>query len=182
MTQPIRNQAPEVYICAGLPGTGKSTFARSLAPDEQTYHKNTTKWWDGYQCYVSPDVSDGAQARGHKLVIFDDYAGCLTWTDWKLLCDRAPYIAEVKGSTINITSPIIVFTTNKDPMKWYKWQHDPSASVALQRRVTHWMIFEKGLDETFNHIDYGSGEKGWKVFNEHLSQLFPINVNPVFDQ
>lgn len=165
LTCESRNKGPEVYVLAGMPGTGKSTFARQLGTP--SYHKAPTKWWDGY-VPVQGEF-------GHKVVIFDDYAGSLTWTDFKLLCDEAPYRVEVKGGTLEFNSPIIVFTTNKNPLKWYKWEHDPHAHLALKRRVTHWLIFEK-VENDFKHYDYGGGEKGWHDFNEHLSQIIPSSV------
>lgn len=175
-----RTAAPEVYVLAGLPGTGKSTFASTLAPPSNTYHKYPNHWWDGY---VPARLVDGARL-GHHLVVFDDFSGTLSWTEFKLLCDPSPYRVEVKGNTVVFNSPIIVFTTNKNPMRWYKWTHDPHAGAALKRRVKHWMIFERKLpDDTFGplsadepsfvHYDYGPDAEGWKKFDEHLQQLLP---------
>lgn len=165
MTAKPRDTAPEVYVLFGRPGSGKSTYARGLAthPDG-VYHKPPGKWWDGYK----PLVLD---LLGHRVCILDDYNGYLTWTDFKLLCDAAPYRPEIKGGTLHFNSPIIVFTTNKDPMKWYKWEHDPYAHLALKRRIQHWMIFEKNADNEYVKYDYGAGEEGWKQFNEHLLQI-----------
>lgn len=170
MTSKPRIQAPEVYVLFGKPGTGKSTYARTLSvsPD-RIYHKPPNKWWDGYEPYVSDTM-------GHIVVVLDDYAGSLPWTDLKLLCDAAPYRPEVKGGTVNFNSPIIVFSTNKNPMKWYKWEHDPYAHLALKRRVTHWMIFEENSGE-FSKFEYGPGIEGWKKFNEHLLQLIPNEIS-----
>ncbi len=148
-----------------MPGTGKSTFARSLG--SPIYHKPPTKWWDGY-IPICGDI-------GHQVVVFDDYAGSLTWTDFKLLCDEAPYRVEVKGATLEFNTNIIVFTTNKNPLKWYKWEHDPHAHLALKRRVTEWMIFEKSLEGSYKNYKYGAGVDGWKQFDEHLSQILPVS-------
>ncbi|AUM61900.1 Rep [uncultured virus] len=166
MTTSHRSTAPEVYVLFGKPGTGKSTFARTLADGPRIYHKAPNKWWDGYSPSMGPD-------RGHSVVIFDDYSGSLPWTEWKLLCDAAPLTLEVKGATVNFNSSVVVFTTNKDPMKWYKWPFDPYAHLALKRRVTHWMIFERNFEGEFVHYDYGNGEEGWTKFNEHLCQIIP---------
>jgi len=182
MTALPRTVAPEVYILAGLPGTGKSTFARTLAPDEQIYDKAPSKWWDGYTPYYH-DV--GGTVVGHKVVVFDDYAGSLAWTDWKLLCDRYKYQPEIKGGHILFNSPIVIFTTNRDPVHWYKWEFDPSAHLAMKRRVTHWIIFEKvqmnfpNGDYEYKHFDYGPGQDGWTKFDEHLKQIL---VFPTFKQ
>ena len=173
---PHRTSAPEVYVLAGLPGTGKSTFASQLASADNTYHKYPNHWWDGY---VPSRVVDGVKL-GHHVVVFDDFSGTLSWTEFKLLCDPAPYRVEVKGGTLVFNTPTLVFTTNKDPMKWYKWVHDPYAHSALKRRVAHWMIFEKKIlednSEEYSHFDYGKGEAGWKNFNEHLLQLLPAQI------
>jgi len=165
MTHTPRTTAPEVYVLFGNAGSGKSTYARTLAPSTNQYHKAPGKWWDGYMPFKDP--------VGHKAIILDDFNGYLPWTDLKLLCDTAPYSPEIKGGTTCINSPIVIFTTNKDPMKWYKWEHDPFAPKALARRVQHWMIFEEN-ENTFSHFDYGSGVEGHKTFHEHLSQLIPI--------
>ena len=86
------------------------------------------------------------------------------------MCDEAPYYGEVKGSTVLVNARILVFTTNKDPLHWYKWEKDPHAPEAMKRRVKHWVVTEK-VEAEYVRTDYGSGSEGWKKFDEHLQVL-----------
>lgn len=79
-------------------GTGKSKWAHNLCPENKTYIKNTTKWWEGYD-------NDNT-----KLVIIEDFPR--DKGDWlinimKIWCDRYGFPAEIKGGSLWV-----------DPGKW----------------------------------------------------------------
>lgn len=75
----------------GPPGTGKSRWARSQAPN-QCYCKLINKQWGGYE------------ARYHKVVLMEDYPidGKFLTQQMKLWSDRYVFIAETKGGQSQI--------------------------------------------------------------------------------
>lgn len=104
----------------GLPGTGKSRFARDF--DTNAYYKNCNKWFCGYKGWV------------HKSVIMDDLGKehkCLghhlkKWTD------RYPRIDEIKGSSIAANYDTFIVTSNYSIDDIFG--EDPEMCAAIKRR------------------------------------------------
>lgn len=101
--------AKRLVFLLGTSGVGKSYRAlHSIGlPGQSVYFKPHGKWWDGYD--------------GQDIIIFDDwYGGSYQYTHLLTLLDRYEATVEVKGGTANITSKLLIFTSNEHPMDWYK--------------------------------------------------------------
>lgn len=118
-----RSWMPEVYVCVGKPGTGKSKWAADNYPC--AYWKQRSIWWDMYQ--------------QHETVVFDDYYGWLPFDLLLRICDRYPLMVEGKGCQIQFVAKTIIFTSNVCPSKWYR--NIPNFA-ALIRRIKEFKVFE----------------------------------------
>lgn len=116
-----RNFKPNVYVCQGPTGTGKSKWALEQFPN--AYWKQRSQWWDGYQ--------------DHEDVIIDEFYGWLPFDLILRICDRYPLLVETKGGNVNFVAKNIVITTNSLPSSWWKNCYFPS----FTRRVDQWHIF-----------------------------------------
>jgi len=101
-------EQPECIIIWGPPGTGKSTFAKSLFRDRAlSYFRMTIgKWADGYayeQGLFFDDMEPNLVPRAQLLLLME--TGSVRW--------------EVKGSTTAINVKMIVITSNYDPITWF---------------------------------------------------------------
>lgn len=95
---------PNIVVIVGPSGTGKTRAALKLAP--HAYWKTNGKWWDGYD--------------NQATVIWDEFYGhSYPFSELLRLLDRYPYSVEVKGGTVEFTSPTIIFTSNQEPEDWY---------------------------------------------------------------
>lgn len=107
----------------GPPGTGKSRWARSQAPN-QCYCKLINKWWGGYE------------ARYHKVVLMEDYPidGKFLTQQMKLWSDRYVFIAETKGgqSQIDPRRLFFIVTANHSMEEVFEGED----LNALKRRFT----------------------------------------------
>lgn len=121
LVTPTRNFKPNVYVCQGPTGTGKSKWALETFPN--AYWKQRSNWWDGYQ--------------GHEDVIIDEFYGWLPFDLCLRLCDRYPLLVESKGGNLNFVAKNIVFTSNSLPSSWWKNCYFPS----FTRRVDEWHVF-----------------------------------------
>lgn len=107
--------------CAGIwiygpPGTGKSHYARQHY-GSSLYLKAQNKWWDGYQ--------------GQTNVLLDDLdTDCLSHY-LKIWLDKWAFIAECKGSSIQIRPKNFIITSNYTPEQLIKC---PVAAAAIRRR------------------------------------------------
>jgi len=83
----------------GPPGAGKTTAASKLC-SEGTFIKDNSKWWDGY--------------NDEPNVVLEDVD--ISWKDvlhsFKLIADKKPFIAQVKGSAIKIRPRRVIVTSN----------------------------------------------------------------------
>lgn len=105
------------YWYVGASGTGKSRYARKVAPD--AFIKNCNKWWDGYRDeddVIIDDVEKEHTFMGHFL---------------KIWADHYPFCAEIKGSAMLIRPKRIIVTSNYSPDQIWS---DPHLLEALDRR------------------------------------------------
>lgn len=115
-----RNHAVTVHVLQGPTGTGKSKWCMDNFPE--AYWKQRSNWWDGY--------------LNHETVIIDEFYGWLPFDLILRICDRYPLMVETKGGQVQFTAKTIVFTTNSNPVSWYKSCYFPS----FIRRVHFWHI------------------------------------------
>lgn len=114
------------FLLIGPAGFGKSRFARVLARrlngGSPGYVHNATKWFDGY--------------RGERAIIFDDFRGSsLPFTLFKRVCDRYPFLVEIKGSHGQLGANRFIFTTNTEPTTWWKEEVTHAENGAIFRRL-----------------------------------------------
>lgn len=107
----------------GPPGTGKTTAAASLGSH---FVKFPNKWFDGYageDILIVEDIEPRHSFMSHSL---------------KLWADKAPFTAQVKGSSTFIRPKMVVVTANYTiaEMGW-----DEVTTKAIQRRFTE-KLFE----------------------------------------
>lgn len=115
------NKPADVSFFTGAPGVGKTK--RVFEQHKQdVYFKDNTKWWDGYV--------------GQTCILLDELE---TNEHWKIetmlrFLDRYPYQGQTKGGYVEINSPFIAITSNKQLGDLF-----PSASPdqlnALNRRI-----------------------------------------------
>ncbi len=98
-----RTERTLVLVLWGASGVGKSVLARTMFPD--AYWKTNNKWWDDYE--------------GQECVVWDEFKGQYPYRDLLRILDSTPLTAESKGSTVQFTSKIVVFTSNFHPRDWY---------------------------------------------------------------
>lgn len=120
---PIQRPDVRVTLCVGPAGTGKSTCAGLFDSTVPTYvyDRALNGFWDGY--------------TNQKRLIFDEMSGAtLKPTEFNRICDKGPYIANIKGSSRYLACEDIRITANYMPNKWWaegtKWTPD-----ALYRRI-----------------------------------------------
>jgi len=118
---PERDWMPEVTICQGPTGSGKSKYAKENFPG--AYYKTLAKWWDGY--------------IGQENVIIDEFS-LADWSRRELLSllDRYPFLVETKGGTVQFLAKKICITTNEKFADWIT--HIPE----LERRVKTVLVFQ----------------------------------------
>ena len=94
----------------GPTGSGKSYKARNDYPD--AYIKDaSTKWWCGYKDQENVIIDDFDE-RNKDLV-----------RSLKIAADKYPFIAEIKGGSLNIRPKRIIVTSNYSPQEiWTKHQ------------------------------------------------------------
>lgn len=100
----------------GPPGTGKSHYARSNY-GHSLYLKAQNKWWDGYQ--------------GEQHVLLDDLDTNVLGHYLKIWADKYAFMAECKGSSIQIRPKTFIVTSNYSPEELF---HDPILASAIRRR------------------------------------------------
>lgn len=100
-----RDFETEVRVYWGKAGVGKSRRATYEA-GPNAYRKPRGKWWDGYD--------------GESNVIFDDFYGWIELDELLRICDRYAHRVPVKGGYVNFRPRLIIFTSNVDPLSWYK--------------------------------------------------------------
>lgn len=113
---------PHIYILWGPTGCGKSRFVHSTFPG--AYRKPRGNWWDGYHT--------------QEVVIFDDFYSWIRYDELLRILDWYPHLVEIKGSYVALVATTFVFTSNQDPMLWYRGGKDGKPErdrSALWRRI-----------------------------------------------
>lgn len=118
---PFRTERTMVLVLWGGSGVGKSQLARAMFPD--AYWKTNNKWWDDYE--------------SQEAVVWDEFKGQYPYRNLIRILDSTPLTMESKGSSVQFTSKIVVFTSNFHPADWYddevikiSWNKSP-----LKRRL-----------------------------------------------
>lgn len=151
----------KVYVITGKAGAGKTWDVRHTFPNEWIYTPSLpgkqTAWFCGYV----PGV--------HKVVLFDDYdkESRMTIQTHKLITDKYAYHAPVKGGSVYIDAPIIVFTSNTSSAAWFNDIQDCHTD-AISRRITkEWYL--NGRDDP-QHAEITA------IFKKHVAELSPPEV------
>lgn len=100
----------------GPPGTGKSHYARANY-GHSLYLKAQNKWWDGYQ--------------GEDNVLLDDLDTKVLGHYLKIWADKYCFMAECKGSSMQIRPKNFIITSNYTPEQLFD---DPVLAEAIRRR------------------------------------------------
>lgn len=127
-----RSEKSIVFVFDGETGCGKSAaaFAFKGAFPVPPGSSNTT-WFDGYDPDVNPTV------------IFDDmHGGRVSWTELLRLTDKYPMTVNSKGAHIQFRPRAIVFTSNSEPVDWYKHEVIPDKGPFLRRIDFHWRYYK----------------------------------------
>lgn len=127
-----------VVLFFGPAGSGKSSYARKIAPD--AYWKDQSRWWGRY--------------TGQTTVIWDEfYGGCCTPREFNLVCDRYPHTVEYKGGEQPLRATTIIIISNFMPTDW--WGTNTRVNVpALTRRFHEICVFpELGTRLTYSGPD-----------------------------
>ena len=116
----------------GKPGTGKSTWVRSI--EESLYEKPQNKWWCNY--------------KHQPAIILDDldiHGGCLGHYI-KIWADNFRFNCEFKGGNIEPTYKRLYVTSNYLPEQLFK---DRTEAEAIKRRFKI-----KTMNGDYNAVDY----------------------------
>lgn len=148
-----------VVFIHGTPGCGKSRRATELFPG--AYRKPPGQWWDYYE--------------GERTVILDDFTGSsLSYTQWKLVCDRYPHYVEAKGTTIPLAATTVVITSCKLPLEWWNSEKVPVLSGEIYRRITEVHGYDTTSQEFFI-ITQDDCSPGLHPIDLYLSRLLNVN-------
>lgn len=113
--EPTKTELPRGFWFYGVPGAGKSHFARELHPD--AFIKSQSKWWDGY--------------NGQEHVILDDLDSDCLGHHLKIWADKWPCSGEVKGGTVPLMYKSFTVTSNYRIDELFR---DHILIAALERR------------------------------------------------
>jgi len=101
-----RTEAPTACWLWGLSGRGKTELALSKCGAENSYIKDSTKWWDGY--------------HQQQAIIVDDFRpDNWEFADLLRFLDRTAYQKESKGGWLKINSPYVFFTSAYPPSRFW---------------------------------------------------------------
>jgi len=124
LLQTPRVEKTRVIILYGPTGCGKTRAVYDYFGPASVYSKDKTQWWDGYE--------------NQLCVLIDEFYGQVPYGDMLELMDRYQQRVQVKGGYKQFNSRVICICTNKNPMQFYRMEHD--WKPAFFRRVDY--IFE----------------------------------------
>lgn len=109
--EPKRNTMPVIFWLWGPTNVGKSHWARQICyqlgyNEDDIFDKDESKWFHDYD--------------GHKCTIFNDFRGGIKYNELLKICDKWPHTVECKGGSRQFNSPVIVFTSDRQPEDCYK--------------------------------------------------------------
>ncbi len=155
LTVTPRTQPPEIILCYGPTGTGKTKYCYDKWP--LLYRKPCdTRWFDRYQ--------------GQTTVLLDDFGGAMskmTLLYLLQLLDRYPLLVEAKGTYVNFMATTVVITTNHHPRKWYDYEKREESFQALKRRVHQVLYFEDFNESPIHCVKKKFFDDYWETAQPH---------------
>lgn len=107
-TSPDRSGEPNIIVLWGPSGCGKSKTVHGVFKDG--YRKPKGKWWDGYST--------------QNTVVFEDFYSWISYDEILRVLDWYPMLVEIKNGYVRLVANTFVFTSNQDPMEWYRGGRD----------------------------------------------------------
>lgn len=122
-----RTEAPKVLYLHGKSGVGKSYNTQRACEDASLsyyFRPPGEKWWPGYE--------------QQNVVILEEFASCFTCTVFLVMCDRSPFIVEIKCGHVPFNSDFIIVISNEAPEEQYSGVKEkaPARHDAYLRRVS----------------------------------------------
>lgn len=130
--KPLESQTCRGLWIYGLPGAGKSHYARHY-DSGPIYIKPQNKWWDGY--------------TGESTVILEDFDSSALSHLLKIWADKWSASGEVKGATVPLAYRTFIVTSNYLPRSPQLWgsQGDSSLVAAIERRFRFITITDQAI-------------------------------------
>lgn len=103
---------PNIIILWGPSGCGKSRLVRDTFPGAYRKPKKEQggDWWDGYHT--------------QDAVVFDDFYSWISYDQILRILDWYPLLVKISGGYVRLIANTFVFTSNQDPMDWYRGGHN----------------------------------------------------------
>ncbi|ADI48253.1 putative Rep [Circoviridae TM-6c] len=115
-----RDFKPEVIWIYGESGAGKTKYISEKCAEVDTYWKDATKWWNGYD--------------RHEITVMDDFrASNMKMNELLKLIDRYPHRVEIKGGFRQMLSKKIYISSIMHPKDVYNLPEEPVKQ--LLRRI-----------------------------------------------
>ena len=141
-----RNWCPEVIWIWDPSGSGKTKLAHTMSQNEDTYMKDESQWWDGYD--------------GHETIIIDDFRGKqMNFTYLLKLLDRYEMRLQVKGGYRQCLAKKIIITSIHEPSRSYSFLDEEEPMKQLYRRIKTFINIEEW---NYNELEYKYSLSGKK--------------------